>query len=259
MRKLTFSVFVPFAFVGATSLVACSFQMRAGSDPNNPNGAQSAQPRAATPATPAATPAGTPVKITPIRKTGRAPTPTPPSSSGAPAPSTPPPTGAAIVTGATIFGGSTVDPAGFKGSIFLLTPGLTAIPDLAKSTPNGFLFTSTINVTPQAFTSGFPGVDAARKENFAIRYEGPLVVGTESDYDFRVVAEDGAKLLIDGTPIVDNDGVKTAPAEKIAPVHLVVGTHVLTVDYLQTTGNVALQVFCKKTGGTEQVCPTKLP
>ena len=46
--------------------------------------------------------------------------------------------------------------------------------------------------------------------------------------------------------------------EKSGPVHLVKGTHLLSVDYFQTTGSVALQLFCKKSGGTETICPTHL-
>ena len=42
------------------------------------------------------------------------------------------------------------------------------------------------------------------------------------------------------------------------PVHLVASSHVITVDYLQTTGNVALQLFCTKANETEKVCPTHL-
>ncbi len=38
-----------------------------------------------------------------------------------------------------------------------------------------------------------------RKENFAIHYEAPLVVATEADYDFRLVADDGAQLRVDAT------------------------------------------------------------
>ena len=73
-----------------------------------------------------------------------------------------------------------------------------------------------------------------------------------------VLHEGSGVLLIDNTPIVDNDGARTAPAEKSGPVHLVVGTHILTVDYLQTSGNVALQVFCKKANDAEKICPTQL-
>jgi hypothetical protein len=165
-----------------------------------------------------------------------------------------------VVSGPTPFGGSAIDPNGFKGSLYWVPAGSTKLPALATMTPNGFLFLSTLNVQPQPFTGGFPGIDASRTQNFAIRYEAPLVVGTEADYDFKIVADDGAVLSIDGTPIVDNDGARSAPATKDGPVHLISGTHMLTVDYLQTTGAVALQVYCKKANDTsaDQICPTHL-
>lgn len=255
MRKAIF----PLAFVATSMLAACSFQMRAGSGANQPN-----QGTAAPPAT---TPRPAPAQTGTVRVLGKrpanqnkGPTPAPTSSSTTPAPTptTPPSTGVAVVSSPTLFGDNAADATGFKGAIYWVDKNTTKVPPLTTMTPAGFLFTKQLNVTPQAFTTGFPGVDAARKENFAIHYEAPLVVTTEADYDFRLVAEDGAKLLIDNTPIVDNDGVKTAPAEKSGPVHLVAGTHLITVEYLQTTGNVALQLFCKKTGDAEKVCPTQL-
>ena len=57
--------------------------------------------------------------------------------------------------------------------------------------------------------------------------------------------------------IVDSDGPNHAK-EKAGPVHLVAGTHLVTVDYRQGTGNVALQLFCKKAGGEHKICPTRL-
>ena len=124
-------------------------------------------------------------------------------------------------------------------------------------TPSGVLFAKELNVPAKAMTGGFPGIDATRNENFAIRWEAPLIVDTESDYTFRVLSDDGAVVSIDSTPIVDNDGAHGAQ-EKSGPVHLVKGTHGITVDYFQTTGGVALQLFCKKAGGTETICPTHL-
>ncbi len=264
MRKVTF----PIAFVACSTLAACSFQMRAGGGANQPSSTP-AQPTAATPAattaqkTTPAPPTTGPIRALGKRPAGQAtgPTPTPTTTATTPAPTptvAPGPTGAPIVSGATVFGSGTVDTSGFKGNIYWVDANTTKVPPLASMKPAGFLFTKELNVAPQAFTTGFPGVDAARKENFAIRYEAPLVVTTEADYDFRVVADDGAILQIDGMTIVDNDGVKTAAGEKTGPVHLVAGTHVITVDYLQTKGNVALQVFCKKANDTEKVCPTQL-
>lgn len=256
MRKVVF----PLAFVATSTLMACSFQMRAGSQ--NPQQQQQAS-RTTTPTntTPTAAP-----KPSLTRKIGKrtsgpsGPTPTPTGSqTTAPAPTpTTPPSGAPVITGATIFGSGTVDTAGFKGNLYRVPAGTTKIPALASQTAVGYLFTRELNVTPQTFATGFPGVDATLKENFAIRYEAPLIVTTEADYDFRLVADDGAILLIDQTPIVDNDGVKTAPAEKTGPVHLVPGSHLITVDYFQTTGTVALQLYCKKANDVEKICPTQL-
>jgi hypothetical protein len=264
MRKVIF----PLAFVATSSLVACSFQMRAGTGAQSPNNSQpqnSGQTAAQTaPTTPANTPPPVNYKGPAIRKLGKrasgstGPTPTPSSSQTTPAPTPSTPTGAAVVNAPTVFGNGTTDPAGFKGNIYFIPAGATKVPALASLTPNGYLFTKEINVAPQAFSTGFPGVDATKKENFAIRYEAPVIVNEELDYDFRIVSDDGAVLLIDGTEIVNNGEARTAPAEKSGPVHLRPGTHILTIDYLQTTGNVALQVYCKKANDTEKLCTPAL-
>lgn len=262
MRKV-----IPLAFIFANlSLVACSFEMRT-RDPQNPSAPPppsngTAAPAATTPAATGTAPHESPGARLLGRRThgssGPTPTPTSTSTAPAPTPTTPPPSGAAVVSSPILFGGPTPDPNGFKGSIFWIPAGTTKLPDLGTMTPNGFLFVSQLNVNSQPFTTGFPGVDASHTSNFAIRYEAPLVVSTEADYDFRVLTDDGAVLKIDNTPIVDNDGVKSAAADKQGPVHLVAGTHLLTVDYFQTTGNVALQVFCKKANDVEKICPTHL-
>ncbi len=262
MRK----VILPVAFLGSTTLLACSFQMRAGganNPPNNPPAQQQAantQPSTSAPAAKPTKPnAAGPVRALGKRPAGQpvGPTPTPTSSS---VPTTPPtvpstvptappapPSGAPVVSAATLFGSGTVDPASFKGTIYFVDKNTTKIPPLADMKPAGFLFAPELNVNPQAFT-GFPGVDPARKEYFAIRYEAPMVITAEADYDFRLVADDAAILRIDNTPILDNDGIKQAPAEKAGPVHLVTGTHLIQVDYMQGGGNVALQLFWKKAG-----------
>jgi len=220
------------AFIGTTSILGCSFQMHAGTEPQRPHqgpvGRRTVGPAGPTPAPPA-TPTPTPVA---------------------------PATGS--ITKATIFGSNTVDAAGFKGSIYWIPSGTAKLPTLTSMTPDGYLFTHDLNIAPQTFTGGFPGLDSTHNSNFALRYEAPLVVSTEADYDFRVVADDGAILRIDNTTIVDNDGTKTASASKDGPVHLVAGTHSISVDYFQATGPVALQVYCKKVGDTERICPTSL-
>src|SRR5262245_49514121 len=113
MRKVIF----PLAFVAASSLAACSFQLRAGTNPNQPSGGQPSSSTAPTP------PQATPAKPTgPIRRLGKrepgaptGPSPTPSSTVVVP-PATP--TGAPIVSSATVFGSGTPDAAGFKGTLY---------------------------------------------------------------------------------------------------------------------------------------------
>jgi hypothetical protein len=200
------------------------------------------------------TPAATATTTAPSGTTTAAPTTTTAPTSTTPSiPGAPP-----VVSGQTAFGGPNPDPNGWQGLIYFLPPGTQKLPDLGTLQPSGVLFTSFIDVSSRAF-DGFPGVDAAKREDFAIRYETPLVVDNEGDYQFRLVSDDGAVFKIDGTLIIDNDGARPQAAEKTGPVHLVKGTHVATVDYFQTTGNVALQLYCKKTtDSADKICPARL-
>ena len=265
MRKLSFPVALAVAAISTVATAGCSFEVGSKPPPATPQQAPAATPgtsgtpgnagkpavhlgRTGTNATP---PGG--VLVTPVRPG------VPPSTPGT-TPSTPgttPTSGIPVLSGTNVFGSGTPDAAGWKGSYFAIAAGTTKVPALSTLTPTGVLFAHDLNVSAKAMSGGFPGIDAARNENFAIRWEAPLIVDTEADYTFRIVSDDGAIVQIDSTPIVDNDGAHGVQ-EKSGPVHLVKGTHLLSVDYFQTTGSVALQLFCKKSGGTESVCPTHL-
>lgn len=259
MRKVLF----PLAFISATTAVACSFQMKAGSDPNtpaNPSAQNTAANTAGQPANPAAGATGKTLgkRKLPQPKPTTTSTATPTATTTAPDGGAATPPGVLVVSGPTPFGGGTPSATGWKGSVSKIPAGTTKLPAMASQQVAGYVFISELNINVRPFTEGFPGIDANLKENFAIRYEGPLVVSTEADYEFKLAADDGAVLLIDGTPIVDNDG-KHDFKDVTGPVHLVTGTHVMTVDYFQTTGNVGLQLFCKKMGdATDKVCGTTL-
>lgn len=246
MRNLSISV----ALVVACITAGCSFQVGSGRTATPAPGTPAATPGAPAPAPGPGGPAGPGVRVGNRVKIPA------PGAPGAPAPATPP-AGLPILAGTNIFGSGTPDPNGWKGSFFVIPAGTAKMPALATMTPNGALFASQLNVAPQQFSGGFPGIDAARNTDFAIRWEAPLIVTNEADYTFRLASDDGTILSIDGTLIIDNDG-NHGPVPKEGPVHLVPGTHAITVDYFQGSGGVALQLFCKKAGGAETVCPTKL-
>ena len=120
------------------------------------------------------------------------------------------------------------------------------------------MFTKSLGIAPQTFEGNFPGV-GTRPEWFAVRYEGPLTVTTEGDYQLRMVSDDGAKLSIDDMVILNNDGILEAPKEAKSPVHLVAGTHAVRIDYLKGAGkSVALQVFVQSGSAAEKALTTNL-
>jgi hypothetical protein len=250
MRRLSLSL----GFFVAAVTAGCSFRVGTKPDPNVPQPG-AAQPAAAAPAAPAPAPSSgrAPIAL------GRVKIPAAPAGTTPPAaePTTPPASGVPILIGTNVFGQGTPDASGWKGSFYVIPPATQNLPALATMQPAGILFAKDLNVASKPMTGGFPGINATKNEDFAIRWEAPLVVDTEADYTFRLLSDDGSKLLIDNTLIVDNDGQHTVK-ETSGPVHLVKGTHVVTVDYFQAAGPVALQLFCKKAGGTETVCPTHL-
>ncbi len=266
MRKLITSV----AFLSATSALACSFSVGT-KEPQTPQQASSTAPAATTTPAPVPTPSAPQVtaaggRVGSFGKGSKATSATTASPTGT-NPAIPPagtataptaPAGIPVMSGANPFGSGTPDPnGGWKGTVYWIPAGTTKMPALGSMTANGILFASTLNVANQAMTTGFPGIDPSRNQDFAIRFEAPLLVENEADYEIRVLSDDGAIVSIDGMPIVDNDGAHDAK-DKTGPVHLVRGTHLVQVDYFQGKGNVALQLFVKKSGAVEQVFPNKL-
>lgn len=82
---------------------------------------------------------------------------------------------------------------------------------------------------------GFPH----RDENFALRLTGFLMIEKEGEYAFYLSSDDGSKLFIDNTLIVNNDGLhgtRTVDGKAI----LGPGKHKIMVSYVQKTGGASL-------------------
>jgi hypothetical protein len=104
--------------------------------------------------------------------------------------------------------------------------------------------TNHINVSPRAFKRGFPGVEK-RIEWFGIDYRGRFKVRATGYYTFRLVSDDGAVLFIDGSPVLDNDGIHP-PTEAKTAIPLSAGDHEFRLLYYQGPGTlIALQLFVK--------------
>jgi hypothetical protein len=151
-----------------------------------------------------------------------------------------------------VFGTSTVQSSALRGELYYLPETAANLPDFASLTSVGAVYAKVLDIPPRSFESGFPGV-TDRFEWFAIRYTGTFNVETEGDYGFRLLSDDGSRLLIDGNLIIDNDGIHP-PRSASGNVHLAPGRHQIEVDYFQGPRyEIALQLFWTPPGEEESI------
>ena len=131
-----------------------------------------------------------------------------------------------------VFGTTVVIPSGLRGLVYHIKRNRTQLPDFEKLKPAGPpIYTSSLNLPPQNFLQGFPGV-TKRNEWFAIDYSGKFWIADPGLYTFSLLSDDGSKLYIDDQLVIDNDGVH-APLEKIGVADLAGGLHRMRVSYFQ--------------------------
>ena len=136
----------------------------------------------------------------------------------------------------------------FRGLAYVLAPDTKRIPELSQMTPFATVFTDSFQIRPQPFSGGFPGA-LMQEDWFAIRYEGLFNVPADGSYMFKLLADHGAALTIDGALVLDDQpgGPGTQLTQGFvaqSTTSLKAGTHRLRLDYFQgAKGNVALELF----------------
>jgi parallel beta-helix repeat protein len=93
-----------------------------------------------------------------------------------------------------------------------------------------------------------------RGNQFAIRYKGYINVPTDGSYTFYTSSDDGSKLLIGTTEVVNNDGLHDI-TERSGAIGLKAGKHSLTILYLQGGGGQTLNVSYEGPGIGKQAIP----
>ena len=155
-----------------------------------------------------------------------------------------------LVPKTQVFAGCTADDKGFpiKADIFTIPSTSRALPD--------FLFiqekTTTVcmdsfQVPNRSWSDGFPG-HPQLIEWFALRATSRLSVTVPGKYFFKLNADDGAKLYIDGELVVDNDGLHAEKAV-VGSINLVAGQHDIVMEYFQGPRfHIALELYWKAPG-----------
>ena len=157
--------------------------------------------------------------------------------------------GSGMIDSPFAFGGPT---GAFRADVCFIESSVRLLTDITTCTPVATFFTSELNVSPRRFDRGFPGL-GQRTEWFAIKYTGKFTVKAEDSYTFRLLSDDGARLEIDGRPVLNNDG-QHLPISKSINVRLDKGVHDFFLFYYQGPPDfVALQLFVKRFDHDEQL------
>jgi hypothetical protein len=136
-------------------------------------------------------------------------------------------------TSSATFGTTVVIPAGLRGSVYLIPKDTTVLPDFEGNQvqPVGEVWTNELNIQPLHWRSGFPGL-TERFEWFAIDYSGRFWIATPGRYAFALLSDDGSRLFLDETPVIDNDCLHS-PDLRLAAVQLEGGVHRIRISYFQ--------------------------
>lgn len=148
---------------------------------------------------------------------------------------------------------------GLLGEVFPLGGEVDALPDFSSlGDPAAIIAVPNLDIAPRGFEQGFPGVDGELVEWFGIRFNGSFNVVEEGEYDLCLNSDDGSKLFLEDTLVVDNDGIH-GPKEACELVYLEPGEYVLRVEYFQgPRTQIALQFFWSKDGGEKVIVPSEV-
>jgi hypothetical protein len=95
------------------------------------------------------------------------------------------------------------------------------------------------------------------KDFFMYRYTGYIDVPTDGVYTFFTTSDDGSKLYIGETEVVNNDGLH-GPEEKTGIIGLKAGKHSFTVTFFELGGGEALSVQYKGPGIQKGFIPAEV-
>jgi autotransporter-associated beta strand protein len=97
------------------------------------------------------------------------------------------------------------------------------------------------SASPTVFGWTTNPIEPARTSNFSLRYLGYLTVPADGVYRLYTASDDGSRLYIGGTLVVDNNFAQGV-TERSGVIALAAGTHLMTVEFAQGGGGFGLYV-----------------
>ena len=144
------------------------------------------------------------------------------------------------------FGTVTPVVTGLCGDVYQLAPWTVHVPRFSELEPIGAVYTPALAVYTPFFTEGIPSL-TSRTEWFGINYQGSFWVDEPEEFQFELIADDGAKLYVDRRLVIDNDNLHPSQSAR-GKIRLKTGEHSIRVAYFQGTRTEVALVVSVKTG-----------
>ncbi len=101
-----------------------------------------------------------------------------------------------------------------------------------------------LKATRTGIVKNFDLAPRTEPNNFSFEYTGYVLVPRDGMYTFFTDSDDGSRLYVDTTLVVNNDG-EHGMVERKGAIPLGKGLHALKVDYFQSAGDIGLRVSMK--------------
>ena len=190
----------------------------------------------------------------------------------------------AVDAGLGIFSTDVMPGYGLIGQVYVPGGKIEWMPDFGALTPIYTFITTNLDVPIREYTKGFPTPEKQTVvENFAVRFRGQLAVDTPGKYVFWLLSDDGSKLYINSTLVINNDGVHGITRRKgrkdlskntqvsweidghfielgkRGSIELTAGTHPFEIQYFQGPRyEIALQWFYQPPNAYRQIVPPEV-
>jgi len=117
------------------------------------------------------------------------------------------------------------------------------IPDFSKLTP----------VKTGIANKDFDLDKLPRKDHFACRFEGFIEIKEDGYYAFGIASDDGSKLYLNDTLLIDNDGLHDSSSFKSYMVPLKTGFYPIRLEYFQKDVNKRYGIIYLTPGATDAI------
>ena len=131
---------------------------------------------------------------------------------------------------------------------------LSSMPDVANLVPAATCTWAKVDFPATA--SVWPGAPENLKDRYAVVAEGAVYAPMPGRYKIALTSDDGAKLWLDGTPVIDN-GSTHSMSSKSAVLPMAEGLHDLRIEYFENTGSAGLQLSWSKDGTASEIIPAR--